>query len=41
MDADKLCIFIASHISNTKRIKYLQECLISLVNQTIPITIYL
>lgn len=41
MDADKLCIFIASHISNPKRIKYLQECLISLVNQTIPITIYL
>jgi hypothetical protein len=41
MEVSKLCIFIASHISNPKRIVYLQECLLSLVHQTIPITIYL
>jgi glycosyltransferase involved in cell wall biosynthesis len=41
MDSSKLCIFIASHISNPKRIVYLEECLLSLVRQTIPITIYL
>lgn len=41
MDTDKLCIFIASHISNPKRIHYLKECLLSLISQTHPITIYL
>ena len=35
------CIAIASHISNIKRIPYLQECLRSLISQTDPIQIYL
>jgi hypothetical protein len=41
MEVSKLCIFIASHISNPKRIVYLKECLLSLVRQTVSITIYL
>ena len=40
-DAEPFCIAIASHISNINRIPYLQECLRSLVSQTVPITIYL
>jgi glycosyltransferase involved in cell wall biosynthesis len=36
-----LCIFIASHISNPKRFQYLMECLESLINQTLQISIYL
>ena len=35
------CIAIASHISNPLRVNYLQECLRSLVNQSIHISIYL
>lgn len=35
------CIAIASHISNPNRIEYLQECLMSLVSQSVPINIYL
>jgi len=35
------CIVIASHLSNTKRICYLIECLESLLKQTVPISIYL
>ena len=35
------CIAIASHISNINRMSYLQDCLRSLVNQSIPISIYL
>jgi hypothetical protein len=38
---NSFCIIIASHLSNTKRITYLIQCLESLVNQTIPISIYL
>jgi hypothetical protein len=38
---NSICIVIASHISNPKRIKYLIECLDSLTNQTVPISIYL
>ena len=41
MNTDLLCVFIASHISNEKRIKYLKECLNSLINQTVQIHIYL
>jgi hypothetical protein len=40
-DTNSACIIIASHISNPKRIKYLIECLESLLRQTIPISIYL
>jgi len=35
------CILIGSHISNQKRIEYLEECLISLARQTLQISIYL
>jgi Glycosyl transferase family 2 len=38
---DSFCIAIASHISNPNRIQYLIECLQSLVNQTIQISVYL
>jgi hypothetical protein len=38
---NKICIVIASHISNSKRVNYLLECLNSLVNQTTQICIYL
>jgi glycosyltransferase involved in cell wall biosynthesis len=41
IDTNSLCIFIASHISNEKRIRYLKECLDSLINQTLQIHIYL
>ena len=37
----ELCVVIASHISNPKRIEYLKECLISLCNQTKATDIYL
>jgi hypothetical protein len=36
-----ICIFIASHISNSRRIGYLFECIHSLLKQTIPVSIYL
>jgi len=39
--SNTICIVIASHISNSKRINYLIECLGSLSNQTVPISIYL
>jgi hypothetical protein len=39
--SNTLCIVIASHMSNPKRINYLVECLGSLVRQTVPISIYL
>jgi len=39
--SNTLCIVIASHISNQKRINYLVECLGSLVRQSVPISIYL
>jgi hypothetical protein len=35
------CIAVASHISNIKRVPYLKECLMSLVSQSAPISIYL
>ena len=38
---NSLCIVIASHLSNTKRIGYLIECLESLLKQTVPISVYL
>lgn len=38
---DRMCIIIASHISKSNRIPYLKECLLSLIHQTIPVTIYL
>ena len=40
-DINSVCIIVASHISNSKRIKYLIECLESLLRQTISISIYL
>jgi len=39
--SNKLCIVIASHLSKPQRISYLIECLESLHNQTVPISIYL
>jgi hypothetical protein len=36
-----ICIVIASHLSNPKRINYLIECLESLTKQSTPIAIYL
>jgi glycosyltransferase involved in cell wall biosynthesis len=39
-DINSVCIIVASHISNPKRIKYLIECLESLLSQTISISIY-
>jgi hypothetical protein len=41
LNLDSACIIIASHISNTKRIGHLIECLYSLVKQILPINIYL
>ena len=38
---DKFCILIASHISNSKRISYLIQCIESLLNQSVLIQIYL
>jgi len=38
---NSFCIVIASHLSNTKRTGFLIECLESLLNQTLPISIYL
>lgn len=40
-DTSKVCIIIASHISNPKRIGHLFECLTSLLTQTISVPIYL
>ena len=40
-DTNKVCIIIASHISNPKRIGHLFECLTSLLSQTIVVPIYL
>jgi hypothetical protein len=40
MNSAKIGIIIGSHISNTKRIAYFEECLVSLVRQTIPIAIH-
>jgi hypothetical protein len=40
-DTNKVCIIIASHISNPKRIGHLIECLSSLLKQTIVVPIYL
>lgn len=40
-DINSACIIVASHISNPKRIKYLIECLESLLRQTLSISIYL
>jgi hypothetical protein len=37
----RACIMIASHISNLKRVNYLIECLLSLINQTVVIPVYL
>ena len=39
--AASFCIAIASHISKKNRVPYLQECLRSLVAQSVPISIYL
>jgi len=41
IEISSLCIIIGSHISNPKRIKYLIECLLSLVRQTIPVAIHI
>jgi len=38
---NRICIVIASHISNSKRIDYLLECLNSLVSQTMSVSIHL
>jgi hypothetical protein len=38
---NQLCVVIASHLSNEKRIEYLIECLESLSQQTFPICVYL
>jgi len=40
-ETNKVCIIIASHISNPKRIGHLFECLSSLLTQTIVVPIYL
>ena len=40
-DTNSACIIIASHISNPKRIKYLIECMESLLRQTVSISVYL
>jgi hypothetical protein len=39
--SDQVCIFIASHISNSLRIPLLMECLASLFAQTTPVAVYL
>jgi hypothetical protein len=41
MATTKTCIFIASHISNPKRIPYLCECLDSLKRQSVPVPVFL
>tara|TARA_B110000967_G_C18896685_1_gene571218 strand:+ start:1014 stop:1964 length:951 start_codon:yes stop_codon:yes gene_type:complete len=41
VNTEEYCIFIGSHIFNHKRIQYLSECLNSLLQQEIPINIYL
>jgi hypothetical protein len=41
LNVNSACIIIASHISNSKRIGHLMECLKSLLNQTLVIPIYL
>ena len=41
LESRSACILIASHISNPKRIEHLIECLVSIMQQTIPIPIYL
>jgi hypothetical protein len=38
---NRICVVIASHISNNKRIQYLKECLKSLKQQSVVISIYL
>ena len=38
---DKICVAIASHVSASRRITYLIECLDSLAKQTTAVTIYL
>jgi hypothetical protein len=40
MNSSKIGIVIGSHISNSKRITYFEECLVSLVRQTIPVAIH-
>jgi len=40
MNSSKIGIVIGSHISNPKRIVYFEECLVSLVRQSIPIAIH-
>jgi hypothetical protein len=40
-NTDNFCILIASHISNSKRIGYLKECIESLLKQSVIIQIYL
>lgn len=40
MNSAKIGIIIGSHISNPKRIAYFEECLVSLVRQTIPVAIH-
>ena len=34
------CIFIASHVSKPERIPFFQECLLSLIQQSMPICVY-
>lgn len=41
VNSNDACIIIASHISNPKRLDHLHECLRSLLQQTLPISIYL
>lgn len=36
-----LCILIGSHISNPRRIAYLEECLVSLARQTLPAPVFI
>jgi hypothetical protein len=40
MNSAKIGIVIGSHISNPKRIAYFVECILSLVRQTLPISIH-
>jgi hypothetical protein len=40
MDISSIGVLIGSHISNQKRILYFEQCLVSLVRQTIPILIH-
>lgn len=41
IDIGRICVVIASHISSSHRIKYLQECIESLASQDFPVSIYL